>query len=99
MLGNMNYYFIHIQKPFREGLGKPALGIYGAFSTESRTKYYKYTHSIDIKSSCNIQPCFRHDGQMCKYVTKDSTHAPCLGKELSPDIEQQINTALLCLKF
>lgn len=45
---------------FREGVEKPAIGIYGPFPFECRTKYYKYIHSFNIKSSCNKMPCFIH---------------------------------------
>jgi ADP-heptose:LPS heptosyltransferase len=45
---------------FREGVEKPAIGIYGPFPYECRTKYYKYTKSIDIKSKCPNMPCFIH---------------------------------------
>ncbi len=47
----------------REGLQRPALGVYGAFTTDARTKYYKYTHSFNTASRCEFQPCFKHQRQ------------------------------------
>lgn len=76
---------------FREGIKKPALGIYGAFTTDSRTKYYKYTDSIDVVSGCPLQPCFKHEQDICPHVTKESTHAPCLtGHALEWNIHQYL---------
>ena len=68
---------------FREGIGKPALGLYGAFTTDSRTKYYKYTQSVNVKSSCEIQPCFYHDNQLCPKVT--GNFAPCLSNNINDE--------------
>ena len=73
---------------FREGIGKPALGLYGAFSTDSRTKYYKHTKSIDIKSNCNIQPCFLHEKQCPKITTEK--FAPCLSTNILTNELQDI---------
>lgn len=81
---------------FREGIKKPALGIYGAFTMDSRTKYYKYTKSIDIKSNCPIQPCFKHEMDRCVFLTKESKFAECLGGE---SFEQQVYDALINAKF
>lgn len=61
---------IHI----REGFGLPALGLYGSFTTDSRTRGYKYTNCIDT-GKCT--PCFKHGYIPCKYNT-DGKHAPCL---------------------
>ena len=60
---------------FREGLGKPALGLYGAFGADSRTKYYEHTQSIDIIGGCDIQPCFLHHDRRCP---KGGNIAPCM---------------------
>lgn len=61
---------IHI----REGLQLPGLGLYGAFTTASRTAGYKYTTCIDT-GKCT--PCFKHGYIPCKYNTDGKT-APCL---------------------
>jgi len=45
---------------FREGVQKPAIGIYTAFPSDCRTRYYKYTKSIDITSECSLMPCYKH---------------------------------------
>jgi hypothetical protein len=71
---------------FREGIGKPALGIYGAFSAESRTKYYEYTESINVKSDCDLQPCFLHQ-QRCPKITNE-TFAPCLTNNILTNEQQ-----------
>ena len=77
---------------FREGIEKPGLGIYAAFPTEARTKYYKYTLSIDIPfEKCGQQPCFIHTKrpmEHCEFarvrfynkqMTEDEyAYAPCI---------------------
>ncbi len=73
---------------FREGIRKPALGVYSSFTTDSRTKHYQYTKSIDIKSTCPLQPCFKHDDSICPFVKND--FAPCLSTEMTPDIFEQL---------
>lgn len=45
---------------FRQGISKPAIGIYGAFSSDCRTKYYDTTLSFDITSTCSYMPCYKH---------------------------------------
>ena len=45
---------------FREGIEKPAIGLYGPFPYECRTKYYKFTKSLNIKSQCPNMPCYIH---------------------------------------
>lgn len=82
---------------FREGIGKPALGLYGAFTTDSRTKYYKFTQSVNLKSSCDIQPCFLHDNKRCPKATDN--FAPCLSNNINdeqqnPDIARILSAAL-----
>lgn len=77
---------------FREGIEKPALGIYSSFSAESRTKHYQFTRSIDVKSPCQIQPCFMNFTQ-CPVAQKDDKYAPCLGPD-NPDFETQIKNEL-----
>ena len=63
---------IHI----REGLGLPALGLYGAFSVESRAKYYQFTKCIDVKNDCLFSPCFTHNEKPC--TENKGGYAPCL---------------------
>jgi ADP-heptose:LPS heptosyltransferase len=73
---------------FREGVGKPALGVYSSFTKESRTKYYIYTLSLDVKGNCPIQPCFKYDNSICPHITKESINVPCLsGESVSNQIE------------
>ena len=79
---------------FREGIKRPALGIYSSFTTDSRTKYYTHTTSINIVNECKFSPCFKHDNQICNNITKESKHVPCLSVELSKGIEQQIAEAI-----
>jgi ADP-heptose:LPS heptosyltransferase len=45
---------------FREGIKRPAIGIYGPFPSDCRTRYYKYTKSIEIESECDKMPCYIH---------------------------------------
>lgn len=61
---------IHI----REGLGLPGLGLYGAFTTDSRTRGYKFTTCIDT-GKCT--PCFKHGYIPCKH-NEGKPFAPCL---------------------
>lgn len=79
---------------FREGIGRKALGLYASFTTESRTKYYIHTHSIDIKSDCELLPCFQHDRKKddrCPKMKMIDFSPPCL----EPDnIEWQIINGL-----
>ncbi|HQQ81930.1 MAG TPA: hypothetical protein PK059_02015 [Cyclobacteriaceae bacterium] len=65
---------------FREGINKPALGLYSSFSAESRTRYYHATQSMDIKSPCTIQPCF-YNKTKCPVMMEGDDHAPCLGPD------------------
>lgn len=71
---------------FREGIGLPAFGIYGAFTTESRTKYYTQTKSIDVANSCPISPCFTHLYSPCKH-NGGFPFAPCLSNENQMELE------------
>jgi hypothetical protein len=76
---------------FREGIGRPALGLYGAFTTDSRTRGYVYTKSIDIKSPCDIAPCFIQHG-FCK--NNIDGVAGCLGNKYNSDFISQVSKAL-----
>jgi len=79
---------------FREGIGKPALGIYGSFDKESRTKYYQYTKSINIKSPCEIQPCHLRNSVRCPKAKGNEKSAPCLSPGFNPSFEVQLREAL-----
>ena len=63
---------IHI----REGFGLSALGLYGAFSAQCRTKNYTHTHSVDV-IMCSLGPCFIHGVKPCRLNT-NNTSAYCL---------------------
>lgn len=79
---------------FREGLELPAIGIYNSFSAYCRTDGYKFTHSFDIKSTCEDQPCFMHqfhNGKVhdnCQHG-QGLTYAPCFGYK-TPDLNSQL---------
>ena len=45
---------------FREGVGRPALGVYASMETKSRVLHYKHTKSFDVISDCKHQPCYFH---------------------------------------
>ena len=65
---------------FREGVGKPALGVYGAMTVESRTHHYKFTKSFNVDSVCPFQPCFIHErikGQVCTFAEPGDRIAKC----------------------
>lgn len=72
---------------YREAIRRPAIGVYAAFTVNSRTKYYRYTSSWNIASECPYQPCFAHElakGAICKLAetTGDELTAPCQTGEL-----------------
>jgi len=73
---------------FREGISMPAVGVYGAFTTDSRTKHYLYTHSFNVKSGCRLQPCFDHSAK-CKRAKHNI--APCQSGE---KFQHQLTEAL-----
>lgn len=78
---------------FREGVGKPAIGLYGAFSAECRTKYYQVTKSYDVLSLCKYQPCFIHQkkrDQVCPSASPGATIAPCMASESNPGLSAQL---------
>jgi hypothetical protein len=77
---------------FREATNKPAIGLYNSFTTESRTKHYKYTKSFDIKSPCKIQPCFIHETierRFCPVGNKNMYTAPCFDSKYNKDLLKQ----------
>jgi hypothetical protein len=88
---------------FREGIEKPAVGLYGPFTSESRSKYYKYTKCLDIKSDCPDMPCFIHvrsADAICSYqekLHKDGLYskqfyeyAPCCCAAYNKTVQNQI---------
>ena len=58
----------------REGLGLPALGLYGAFDKDSRTSGYIYTTSIQ-SNVCS--PCYARPKTICA-KNNNTPYAPCL---------------------
>lgn len=77
---------------FREGISKPALGVYSSFSAASRTSGYEFTRSIDISSPCEIQPCFLNF-KPCPVSRSWDKHAPCLGP-MNKTFIKQVKTEL-----
>ncbi len=78
---------------FREGVERPAIGIYSSFTTSSRTKHYRFAHSFDIESKCRFQPCFLHErerGEVCKEAEPGSKVAPCLSEGYNPGLFNQL---------
>jgi hypothetical protein len=78
---------------FREGIRKPAIGLYNSFSVESRTKYYLFTKSYDITSDCEMQPCFIHcksEKEFCPKVTAWQFSAPCVRSDSNPTLQEQL---------
>ncbi len=82
---------------FREGICKPAVGLYSSFNTYSRTVGYKFTKSYDIVSRCDLQPCFIHQtewDQVCEKSKIGSKVAPCLDRKINKTLVDQITEAL-----
>lgn len=80
---------------FREGLKKPAIGLFNAFTAECRTKYYQYTKSFDIKSECPLQPCYQHDSlslHHCQMGKAEDFAPPCFRSENNPELKMQLRT-------
>jgi hypothetical protein len=88
---------------FREGVEKPAIGLYGPFPFECRSKYYKYTKSLNIRSDCENAPCFIHvksADSICdfqkslhdndNYDIEYRDYAPCCCNEWNSTVQQQI---------
>lgn len=83
---------------FREGVKKPAIGLYGAFSAECRTKYYKYTKSFNIVSDCNYQPCFKHTkhfDDVCSNFKGNSNVPPCFDQCFNKTLVSQLTKIFL----
>ena len=90
---------------FREGIQKPGIGIYGPFTTDCRTKFYKYTHSFDVTSKCPKMPCtihVKHWNTCCdfqakmennrEYDKKWHDYAPCCCSEWNNTLKEQLVT-------
>ena len=79
---------------FREGIEKPALGVYGAFTSESRTSGYIHTKSFNPKSKCPHQPCFVHQqtlDHVCPFAKPGDTVAKCQsGKAFQQQLYEQL---------
>ena len=78
---------------FREGIHKPAIGLYNSFTTESRTKHYQYTKSFDVSSDCDLQPCFIHERADLKHCPKGKGFAaPCFDSDYNKTLIKQLKT-------
>jgi ADP-heptose:LPS heptosyltransferase len=78
---------------FREGIEKPAIGLYNSFTTESRTKYYKFTKSFDLDSDCELHPCFVHEKLKIKHCPKGEAgmySSPCFDMSKNKTLEKQL---------
>jgi len=84
---------------FREGVERPALGVFAAMTTGSRTSGYKFTRSFNVKSSCEHQPCFIHErvkGQICLNAKEGDRVAKCqTGKAFQMQLERQLMNYIL----
>jgi len=80
---------------FREGIEKPALGVYAAMTTDSRTKHYKFTRLFNVQSDCPHQPCFLHErikGQVCLNAEQGDRVARCqTGLSFQEQLYTQLN--------
>lgn len=81
---------------FREGVEKPALGVYGAFHPNSRTSTYRYTRSAYFTSLCPDQPCYLHESEDIKNCPHGvgMMEAPCLHTKLNPEFSDNLTHAL-----
>jgi hypothetical protein len=79
---------------FREGIERPALGVFGAMTTGSRTSGYRFTKSFNVKSTCEHQPCFIHElikGQVCLNAKEGDRTAKCQsGKAFQNQLESEL---------
>lgn len=78
---------------FREGIRKPAIGIYNSFTVDSRCKYYKFTDSFDIKSNCELMPCFLHETAARHHCPKGRAGdfaAPCFDSKVNKTLHEQL---------
>lgn len=78
---------------FREGIDKPAIGLYNSFTVDSRAKHYVHTKSFDIKSDCDLQPCFIHEKPWLKFCPKGNKKmfaAPCFDSKMNKNLNEQL---------
>jgi hypothetical protein len=82
---------------FREGVEKPALGVYASMEAKSRTAHYLHTKSIDVKSDCPFQPCYFHQqlpSDRCKmftYYPNETKTAKC---QTGAKFQEQLKEAI-----
>lgn len=79
---------------FREGVGRPAIGLFNAFASHARAKYYQHTRSFDIKSNCPHQPCFKHCNRhddICLNHQGNKNVAPCFDPSHNDSLITQLH--------
>lgn len=83
----------------REGVRKPGLGIFNCFDAKSHTLYYQYTKNIDVKSSCNKQPCHFHEPgtNLCSMAKPGLKVGPCFLKPINTSFIDDVREALITL--
>ena len=80
---------------FREGVKKPAIGLYNSFTSDCRTRHYKYTRSYDTFSKCDLQPCFYHehlDQKFCPRGNETQFAAPCFDSNHNKNLISRLKT-------
>lgn len=78
---------------FREGIQKHCIALFNSFTIESRTKYYEFIDSFQIKSDCNLQPCFLHETDKIKFCSKCEKwqfSAPCFNSKQNMYLKTQL---------
>jgi hypothetical protein len=80
---------------FREGIEKPAIGVFGAMLKNSRTLDYKFTHSFDVKSDCQFQPCIIHETEAIRHCT-NANHGDRVAKcQIGVKFQDQLYNELI----
>lgn len=83
---------------FREGIGRPALGVFGAMTAASRCSGYLYTRAFDVRTGCPHQPCVIHEnkkGEVCTNANPGDLVARC---QSGPDFQQQLYQELKAMR-
>lgn len=79
---------------FREGVRRPAIGLYASFDAASRTSGYKFTRSFNLQTTCPHAPCHTHGAALthdvCKIGSSVMKYAPCLSNIASPKLHDQL---------
>jgi ADP-heptose:LPS heptosyltransferase len=78
---------------FREGLGLPAIALFNSFPFEIRTAGYEHVKSFNIKSECDMQPCFKHElskGDLCPKIKTWQYSAPCFNSMENKYLKEQL---------